>query len=102
MALERLDNVGMEEVLSDDPMKRQVDAAAKQVVANVKAMGILVGDKPGGYYQVELPVDRLAETTDRAISIVALSHPAGLAVQAKYGALTKAAAQAGLEVTEDR
>ena len=100
MALKFLDRKGMKEVLSSDPMKRRVDDAAKQVIANVKAMGIKVGDKPGGYYEMELPVDRMAETTDRSISIVALTHPAGLAVQAKYGALTKAAAQAGLEVTE--
>lgn len=38
-------------------------------------------------------------TTDRAIAVVRVNHPAGLALQAKYGILTKAAAAAGLEVT---
>jgi len=37
-------------------------------------------------------------TTDRAIAVVRLNHPAGLAIQAKYGVLTKAAAAEGLEV----
>ena len=38
-------------------------------------------------------------TTDRAIAVVMLDHPAGLALQAKYGILTRAAAAEGLEVT---
>ena len=38
-------------------------------------------------------------TTDRAIAVVMLSHPAAVALQAKYGVLTKAAAAEGLEVT---
>jgi hypothetical protein len=40
-------------------------------------------------------------TTDRAHAEVILAHPAGIAVQAKHGALTKAASQAGLEVKGD-
>lgn len=37
-------------------------------------------------------------TTDRAAAAVSIAHPAGLAMQAKHGALTKAAASLGLEV----
>lgn len=37
-------------------------------------------------------------TTDRAIAVVRLNHPAALALQAKYGVLTRAAAAEGLEV----
>lgn len=36
--------------------------------------------------------------TDRAIAVVRINHPGGLAAQAKHGVLTKAAAAAGLEV----
>lgn len=38
--------------------------------------------------------------TDRAAAAVTIAHPGGLAVEAKYGALVKAAADADLEVTE--
>lgn len=37
-------------------------------------------------------------TTDRAVSVVMLGHPDAPALQAKFGILTRAAAQAGLEV----
>jgi hypothetical protein len=37
-------------------------------------------------------------TTDRAVAVVRLNHPASAALQAKYGILTRAAAAAGLEV----
>ena len=37
-------------------------------------------------------------TTDRAGGTVNIASPAGLALQAKFGILTKAAAAAGMEV----
>ena len=37
-------------------------------------------------------------TTDRAIAVVRVNHPAGLALEAKYGILARAAAAEGLEV----
>lgn len=47
---------------------------------------------------VDAPVTVLSTTTDRAIAIIAIAHPAGEALQAKYGSLTKAAAACGYEV----
>lgn len=38
-------------------------------------------------------------TTDRAAAAVTIAHPSGAAEQAKNGALTRAAARVGLEVT---
>lgn len=38
--------------------------------------------------------------TDRAHSVVAIAHPAGKRIEAKYGILAKAAAEHGLEVRE--
>jgi hypothetical protein len=38
-------------------------------------------------------------TTDRAAARVTIAHLSGAALQAKHGALTKAAASLGLEVT---
>jgi hypothetical protein len=37
-------------------------------------------------------------TTDRAASAVLIKHPIGMGIQAKYGALTQAAASQGLQV----
>lgn len=37
-------------------------------------------------------------TTDRAIAVVRLNHPAAQSLQAKYGILTRAASAEGLEV----
>ena len=46
----------------------------------------------------EAQVEVRAYTTDRAAAAVSIAHPAGLAIQAKHGALTKAAASLGLQV----
>ena len=100
MGLDSLDGDGLKAILSGDPAKQRATDAAKQIVANVKAMGIKVGDVSGGAYEIELPVDFITVNTDRSVAVVGLTHYAGMAVQAKHGALTKAAAQAGLEVTE--
>lgn len=72
--------------------------AAEDVAKNVRDMGIKVGDRDGGPHEYDLPVKVTMSTTDRAHANVTLAHPAGQAVQAKHGALTKAAAQAGLDV----
>ncbi|MEV1157731.1 hypothetical protein AB0J27_20265 [Micromonospora chokoriensis] len=45
-----------------------------------------------------MPVTRDGTTTDRAVEAVSIAHPGGLAVQAKYGALTDAARAVGLDV----
>lgn len=72
--------------------------AAEAVADNVRSQGIRVGDQDGGSYEVPLPVAVSMYETDRAHAVVVLEHAAGDAVQAKHGALTKAAAEAGLDV----
>lgn len=94
----KLDHAGLAALLQSTEMHRAVQEAAEAVVDNVKAQGIKVGDRDGGTFEYDLPVDFQMTTTDRAHATVALAHPAGEAVQAKRGALTKAAAEAGLEV----
>lgn len=37
-------------------------------------------------------------TSDRAVAGVTLAHPAGIALEAKYGHLTEAARRSGLDV----
>lgn len=88
---------GVSEILRSEGMKQVTAAAAEAVADNTRAQNIQVEGSPGS---VELPVEVKMRITDRAHGTVTLAHPAGLAVQAKYGALTKAAAQAGLDVHE--
>jgi hypothetical protein len=89
---------GRGEVLNSKETARAVEALAEQVAGNVRDQGITVGDVDGGSHEIDLPVDVTAYDTDRARASVIIKHPAGLAVQAKRGALTKAASEAGLEV----
>ena len=94
----RLDSKGVRAVLQSTEMHRVTQAAAEAVAANVEAQNITVGDRDGGAHEYDLPVKVSMTTTDRAHANVTITHPAGQAVQAKHGALTKAAKQAGLDV----
>jgi hypothetical protein len=76
-------------------MTAEVKAAADAIAENVRAQGIRVEGTPG---DVELPVEVRTSVTDRAKASVSIAHASGAAVQAKHGALTKAAAQVGLDV----
>ena len=94
----RLNQRGVAALLKSPQMQASVTAAAEKIAANVRDQGIEVGDRDGGKYEIPLPVRVSHDTTDRVRSRVTLAHPAGQAVQAKHGALTKAAKQAGLDV----
>lgn len=93
-----LSSRGVQALLKSAPVRAAVNAAAEAVARNVRGMNIKVGDRDGGPHEYDLPVRVFTSTSDRARATVALAHPAGEAVQAKHGALTKAAAQAGLDV----
>lgn len=76
-------------------MQNALDEAGQAVADNVNQMGIRVEGIPG---DIALPVENEPGTLNgAAASFVTLAHPSGNAVQAKDGALTKAAAQAGLD-----
>lgn len=94
----KLDSRGVSAVLRSTGMHRATQDAAEKVAEGVRSQNIRVGDKDGGRHEYDLPVEVEMTTTDRAHAWVTLAHPAGLAVQAKHGALTKAAAEAGLDV----
>lgn len=99
----KLDLRGLEAVASSGETRDAVAELAEAVADNVRDLGIKVGDKDGGPREYDLPVNVYVDDTegmrvDRASARVVLSHAAGLAVQAKHGALTKAAAAAGLRV----
>lgn len=93
-----LDSKGIRALLQSTAMHRATQDAAEAVADNARAMNIGVGDKDGGAHEIPMPVEVSMTTTDRAHAFVSIAHPAGQAVQAKHGALTKAAAQAGLDV----
>jgi hypothetical protein len=79
----------LEEIARSAGMRAALHEAGEAIAENVRAQGIRVEHIPG---DIELPV----EVDDDGS--VTLAHPSGQAVQAKDGALTKAAAQAGLDV----
>lgn len=80
-----LDYAAIGEILRED-MRGPIDKLAAEIASKVD-----VGD-------VDAPVTVASYTTDRAIAVIAIAHPAGQAIQAKHGALTKAAAACGYEV----
>jgi hypothetical protein len=93
----RLDHRGIAALLRGREMTDATREAAEAVADNVRSQGIRVGDIDGGSSEVELPVKVSMYETDRAHAVVVLEHASGEAVQAKHGALSKAAAQAGLD-----
>ena len=98
----RLNHAGIAALLKSPELHKVVNAEAEKVADNVRSQGIKVGDVDGGKHERELPVKVDPQTSDRARARVILAHPAGLAVQAKHGALSKAAAAEGLEVRKGK
>lgn len=97
----RLDHKGLAQILQSEEMHHLVQETAEQIGRNVEAQGITVGSFKGGTGEIPVPVEVDVTTMDRAHGRVTLAHPAGIAVQAKHGALTKAASAVGLEVHSD-
>jgi hypothetical protein len=86
----RLDHKGLAEVLKWETLAADTMAAAESIAAGAQhttRQGVTVR---------ATTIRR--RTTDRVGAVVALSHPAGAAIEAKYGVLTKAAASAGMPV----
>jgi hypothetical protein len=86
----RLDHGGMAEMLSSGPVAGAVQALAETTAGNARSHPSVT--------RHGLPVEVTSYTTDRAACAVTLAHPAGMPIQARYGALTQAAGAAGLEV----
>jgi hypothetical protein len=85
----RLDRAGIREILTSQPVRDMVDSASAQVAANLRA-----SLRP----DIAETVQVSSYTSDRAAASVAICHPAGKAMQAKHGSLTRAATAVGLEV----
>jgi hypothetical protein len=93
----KLDHRGIAALLRGREIADATREAAEAVADNVRSQNIRVGDRDGGTHEYDLPVTVSMYETDRAHAVVVLAHPAGDAVQAKHGALSKAAAEAGLD-----
>jgi hypothetical protein len=89
---------GLAAIAKSPEMQALIKAKAEEIADSVRGLNIKVGAFKGGSGEIELPVNVTERITDRAHATVTIAHPAGLAVQAKHGVLTKAASQAGLRV----
>lgn len=95
----KLNHAGIAAIAKGPEMQALVASAAEKIAANVRSQGITVGDTtPGTSSEIDLPVEVETSVGKRARAAVVLAHPAGAAVQAKHGALTRAAAAEGLSV----
>ncbi|MDV6271102.1 hypothetical protein [Rhodococcus globerulus] len=81
----KLDHEGVRQILKSPEAQAACMELAKQVAGNVSVRdGVDVLVRP--------------YNSDRAGAQVIIAHPGGLGMQAKYGALTRAAASVGLSV----
>lgn len=94
----RLDHTALMRTLEQRGVVDALDRMAERVADKVRDQNITVGDRDGGSHEYPLPVEADLYHSDRPRVSVTIKHPAGLAVQAKHGALSKAAADCGLEL----
>ncbi len=83
-----LDRAGVAALMTAPETGAVVDAAAEQIAATTRT---LIGDP-----DIDVVVDHY--TTDRRAAAVVIADHGGLPLQARHGVLTRAAAQAGLDV----
>ncbi|GAA4527456.1 hypothetical protein [Amycolatopsis samaneae] len=89
-----IDSDGARELLNSPEVAEAIRAAAHRVAATADAQGHRVKNKE------RLPVTVVTEDpTDRVSATVAIAHPAGVGMEARYGLLKRAAEANGFEVT---
>lgn len=86
-----LNYMAISRLLKSDEMKKRIEEVANAIAANVDVGSVT--DAKVGVQMVE---------TDRAHANISVMHPAGMAMEAKYGTLRRAAASQGLEVTDQK
>lgn len=84
----KLDHKGLSTALRTQ-FAEMINAKAEEIATTVRA---IIND-------AEVPVEVDEYTTDRNAAAVVIAHPRGVSLQASMGALSRAAAQYGLEVT---
>lgn len=95
----RFDPASLGAVLKGSQMQDAVRHVAEAIAANVDAQG-LVAQSGVGNVGPEIKGTVRVSVSDRARATVTIAHPAGIAMQAKHGVLTRAANAAGFEVTD--
>jgi hypothetical protein len=97
MAQIHWDEAGLMRALTSREVMAAAERVAERVAEKARAQNILVEHEPG---DVGLPVEvSMQEKEGEPYASVTIAHPAGLAVQAKHGILTRSAAELGFEVT---
>jgi hypothetical protein len=91
-----INRAGLERAMKSPEAAAAARRRAEDAAEVIRGMGIEVGASDGGG-RIPLPVEVVDDPSIEGVALV-LAHPSGEAVQAKYGALTKAAAQVGLTV----
>jgi hypothetical protein len=99
MALERItiDYTSVAELLHSPEFEQEIRAAAQKVGEAARASGhVVTSGEP-------LPIEVYSDPdTDRVGWSVAIRHPAGLGMEARYGLLKRAAETAGLSVESEQ
>lgn len=92
-----VDHAALGRIVSGADGRAAARRAAEKVADAARSEHITVGDlvEDGVGVDIDLPV-KVYGTDDGAR--VVLAHPAGIAVQAKHGTLTRAASSVGLKV----
>lgn len=90
-----LDHAALARILKSREVDHAAEDLAGKIAEKVRGQGITVGDRDGGASEIDLPVK--VYSSDAGVE-VALAHAAGIAVQAKHGSLSRAAAELGLEI----
>lgn len=85
----RLDHQGIARLLKS----AEVDAALRKLADPIQ-------NNAEGMVDPDIPIEQVSYTTDRAARAVMIAHPSGVALQARDGVLTRAAAMAGVEVRQ--
>lgn len=95
-----LDRKALLAITETPEVRAALNELAHEIAENVEKQGIRVGDKDGGKHEQPLPVKVEEAEAGEHRAAVLLAHAAGVAVQAKHGAMTKAVTAAGLKVRD--
>lgn len=82
----KINHKAIEEILKVR-MRKPIEELANQIAARVDVGSVTDAKVTVKMYE-----------TDRAHAVIAIAHPAGIALEAKYGSLRRAAASQGFEV----
>ena len=92
----KLNYAGLKEIANSPEMHRAIQDLGEQVANGINDGGY-VAHGPGKDSPAELRAE-VEMKSDPAVAVVRVKHPAALAMQAKRGMFTKAAAEAGLKL----